>query len=57
MDYDSYKLETPEEEDERLYGRYRRERARQEYLADLGDYLLQEKADRERERKHDGIND
>ena len=32
MDYDSYKLETPEEEDERINGASRRRMARQEYL-------------------------
>lgn len=50
MDYDSYKLETPEEEDERIYGRARRDRERREYLADHCDELL------ERERESDDGN-
>jgi hypothetical protein len=49
MDYDSYILETPEEEDERINGCAPRERARQEYLADNCDYLTE----REREEKID----
>ena len=32
--YDQFKLETPEEEDERINGRARRKRERDEYLAD-----------------------
>lgn len=34
MDYDQWKLETPDEEDERINGAARRRLARQEYLAD-----------------------
>jgi hypothetical protein len=34
MDYDSWRLESPEDEDERLHGADRRRRARLEYLAD-----------------------
>ena len=36
MSYDSWKLETPEEEDERTNGSSRRRLARDEYLADFG---------------------
>jgi hypothetical protein len=48
MDYDSYKLETPEEEDERINGSFRRRMARQEYLADHADELLELRNERER---------
>lgn len=43
--YDRYKLETPEEEDERINGRARRKRERDECLADHCDEFLE----RERE--------
>ena len=54
MDYDSFKLETPEEEDERINGASRRRMARQEYLADHADELLELRHERERERTNDG---
>lgn len=47
--YDLWKLETPEEEDERLFGAARRRRMRQEYLADHADYFVE----RERERQEE----
>lgn len=47
--YDRWKLETPEEEDERLNGRFRRNQARLEYLADHVDYLLEDERERERD--------
>ncbi len=34
MNYDQWKLESPEDEDERLYGAQRRRAARQQYLVD-----------------------
>ena len=37
MDYDTWKLETPEDEDERLHGADRRRQERDEYLADFPD--------------------
>ncbi len=36
MTYDDWKLETPEDEDERINGSSRRRAARDEYLADFG---------------------
>ena len=49
MDYDSYKLETPEDEDERINGASSRRMARQEYLADHADELLELRHEQERE--------
>lgn len=54
--YDRYKLETPEEEDERINGRARRTAARLEWMADHADELLEEQRDRERQSKHDNGN-
>ena len=54
MDYDSWKLENSEEEDERINGASRRRMARQEYLADHADELLDLRHERERERSDDG---
>jgi hypothetical protein len=51
MDYDQWKLETPEEEDERINGANRRRQARLEYLADHADEFLE----RERERKQNDV--
>ena len=47
--YDRWKLESPEDENERLNGPARRRMARQEYLADHVDYVY----DRERQEEHD----
>ena len=52
--YDQWKLETPEEEDERINGTSRRRMARQEYLADHADEMLELRNERERERTNDG---
>jgi hypothetical protein len=52
MDYDQWKLETPDEEDERINGRARRRMERQEYLADLLDG-----EQREMERKNVNLQD
>lgn len=46
--YDRWKLETPEEEDERINGASRRRMARQEYLADHADELLELRHEQER---------
>ena len=48
--YDQWRLETPEEEDERINGSFRRRMARQEYLADHADELLELRHEREREK-------
>lgn len=51
--YDQFKLETPEEEDERINGRARRRRERDEWLEEHADYLLEDRLERERERTND----
>ena len=52
--YYLWKLETPDEEDERINGASRRRMARQEYLADHVDEMLDLRNERERERSDDG---
>ena len=51
--YDQFKLETPEEEDERINGRARRRRERDEWLEEHADSLLEDRLVRERERTND----
>jgi hypothetical protein len=41
MNYDDWKLESPEDEDERLNGPRRRRQARLDYLADQRDEFLE----------------
>jgi len=45
MNYDSWKLESPEDEDERLNGPERRRQERAEYLADFGPDMRDEEGD------------
>lgn len=47
--YDLWKLETPGEEDERLFGAARSRIARQEYLADHADYFVECERERQEE--------
>jgi len=51
--YDCWKLENSEEEDGRINGASRRRMARQEYLADHVDELLELRHERERERNNE----
>jgi hypothetical protein len=51
MNYDDWKLESPEDEDERLNGPIRRRQARWEYLADQRDEFLEAE---QMEKNNDG---
>jgi hypothetical protein len=51
MNYDDWKLESPEDEDERLNGPIRRRQARLEYLADQRDEFLEAE---QMEKNNDG---
>ncbi|HEY1209167.1 MAG TPA: hypothetical protein VGE85_07350 [Terracidiphilus sp.] len=51
MNYDDWKLETPEEEEYRLSNRLRRKKSRAEWMEEHADYLLEER--REAESDHD----
>lgn len=43
MSYDDWKLESPEDEDERLNGPERRRKARAEWEEEHADYLLEDR--------------
>jgi hypothetical protein len=54
--YDQWKMETPEEEDERMFGAARRREARQQYLADHEEdqFGYDWKKQHEKGEEHDG---
>ena len=58
MTYDDWKLESPEDEDERINGPARRRAARQQYLEDHADEINDERCERrEEEARYGGERD
>jgi hypothetical protein len=51
MNYDDWKLETPEEEEYRLSNRLRRKKSRAEWMEEHADYLLEERREADNARK------
>ena len=53
MTYDDWKLESPEDEEERINGPARRREARQQYLEDNCDEINEERRERRLERERE----